>query len=255
MVAYLCGDMLQCRPLIPSRTRHIFKRDYAAQFERWVGYRLHPHARRAVAHLERQRARRQPQRLILCNTPSSIDILRQTLTDYILWRATVVQPGDPFCVVGRSRADINRILPKRKLRTLPDPRWQPILVSSRTPDHCRGLNFRLALILDGDAFPLRGRYLEQHWRSLLPAIDIGPQSLLILCGTYRPRTRVNYFSRLVRQTRLPILDLSAPPDEETAAPPQETAIIIPAAQQYILPPAGHPPLLPLFAPPRRAIPS
>ncbi|MDE5685945.1 MAG: hypothetical protein K2I26_05225, partial [Paramuribaculum sp.] len=136
-------------PYIPPRPRHLFRRDYAAQFERWVGYRLHPHARRAVAHLERQRARRQPQRLILCNTPASIDILRQTLADYVLWRATVVQPGDPFCVVGRSRADINRILPKRKLRTLPDPRWQPILVSSRTPDHCRGLNFPLALILDG----------------------------------------------------------------------------------------------------------
>ena len=240
--------MLQCRPLIPPRTRHLFRRDYAAQFERWAGYRLHPHARRAVAHLERQRARRQPQRLILCNAPSSVETIRQTLADYVLWRATVVQPGDPFCVVGRCRADISRILPKKRLRTLPDPRWQPILVSSRTPDHCRGLNFRLALILDGDAFPLRGRYLEQHWRSLLPAIDIGPQSLLILCGTYRPRTRVNYFARLVRQTRLPILDLSTPPDEETALtrgsdqPPQTIPFEIPPAA----PPAA-PSLLPLFS--------
>ncbi|MDE5686166.1 MAG: hypothetical protein K2I26_06360, partial [Paramuribaculum sp.] len=232
--------MLQSRLLIPPHPRHIFRRDYAAQFERWVGYRLHPHARRAVAHLERQRARRQPQRLILCNTPSSIDTIRQTLADYLLWRATVVQPGDPFCVVGRSRADINRILPKRKLRTLPDPRWQPILVSSRTPDHCRGLNFPLALILDGDAFPHRGRALEQHWRSILPAIDIGPQSLLILCGTYRPRTRVNHFARLVRQARLPILDLQVP-EEATATPPQQTATIHPVTPVHISPAIGPPP--------------
>ena len=237
------------------RPRHICQRDYAAQFERWAGYRLHPHARRAVAFVERQRARRQPQRLILCNTPSSIDIVRQTLADYIRWRAAVVQPGEPFCAVGRSRADLSRFFPKSKLRTLPDHRWQPILVSSRTPDHCRGLSFRLALILDGDAFPCRGRYLEQHWRSILPAIDVGPQSLLILCGTYRPRTRVNFFSRLVRQSRLPILDLSAPPDEETAAPPQKTATPLPAPSVHISPATGHPPILPLFAPPQCAIPS
>ncbi|MDE5685075.1 MAG: hypothetical protein K2I26_00800, partial [Paramuribaculum sp.] len=190
-----------------------------------------------------------------CNTPSSIDIIRQTLADYVLWRASVVQPGDPFCVVGRSRADISRILPKKKLRTLPDPRWQPILVSSRTPDHCRGLNFRLALILDGDAFPHRGRSLEQHWRSILPAIDIGPQSLLILCGTYRPRTRVNHFARLVRQSRLPILDLEAAPEEESASESQHSAATICPASSYVYPAVDHPPLLSLFLPPRRAIPS
>ncbi|MDE5686331.1 MAG: hypothetical protein K2I26_07195, partial [Paramuribaculum sp.] len=133
-----------------------------------------------------------------------------------------------------------------------DPRWQPILVSSRTPDHCRGLNFPLALILDGDAFPHRGRALEQHWRSILPAIDIGPQSLLILCGTYRPRTRVNHFARLVRQSRLPILDLEAP-RQETAAPQQPAPLLLPQPP-YISPLFGHPPIFMPIAPSRNAIP-
>lgn len=244
--------MLQSPALIPPPIRHCFRRDYAAQFERWVGYRLHPHARRAVALLERQRARRQPQRLILCNTESSIDIIRQTLADYIRWRASVVQPGEPFCVVGRSRADISRILPKSKLRTLPDHRWQPILVSSRTPDLCRGLNFRLALILDADAFPHRGRSLEQHWRSILPAIDMGPQSLLILCGTYRPRTRVNFFARLVRQSRLPHLDLESP-NEDVAGPLQTTTMTL-CVNPSLHPIVWSPPILPIFAPDQHAIP-
>lgn len=243
--------MFARRQFTPQRLRPVlFPRDYAAQFERWAGYRLHPHARRVVAFIERQRARRQPQRVIVSNDPASTDILRATLADYIRWRAAVVQPGDRFCVVGRSRADISRILPKRKLSVLPDPRWQPILVSSRTPDHCRGLNFRLALILDGDCFPHRGRALEQHWRAILPAIDLGPQSLLILCGTYRSRTRVNYFSRLVRQARLPVLDLGSPPDE-SAGQPAAAAVTQPLPVMIFLS-LGRLPLPPPFSPPRQA---
>ncbi|MDE6489466.1 MAG: hypothetical protein K2L46_09305, partial [Paramuribaculum sp.] len=81
----------------------------------------------------------------------------------------------------------------------------------------------------------------------------GPQSLLILCGTYRPRTRVNHFARLVRQSRLPILDLSDPPDEEISPtresdqPPQGIPLQIPPAA-----PPGHPSVLPLFSKPLRA---
>ncbi len=243
--------MFARRQFTPLRPRPVsIQRDYAAQFERWVGYRLHPHARRVVAFIERQRARRQPQRVIVCNDPASSDILRATLADYIRWRAAVVQPGDSFCVVGRSRTDISRILPKRKLSVLPDPRWQPILVSSRTPDHCRGLNFRLALILDGDCFPHRGRALEQHWRAILPAIDLGPQSLLILCGSYRSRTRVNYFFRLVRQSRLPVLDLGSPP-EESAGQSASATVTQPLTVMMFLHP-GRLPVPPQFSPLRQA---
>ena len=58
--------MFARRQFTPLRPRPVsIQRDYAAQFERWVGYRLHPHARRVVAFIERQRARRQPQRVIV----------------------------------------------------------------------------------------------------------------------------------------------------------------------------------------------
>ncbi|MDE6488644.1 MAG: hypothetical protein K2L46_05130, partial [Paramuribaculum sp.] len=66
-------------------------------------------------------------------------------------------------------------------------------------------------------------------------------------------TRVNFFSRLVRQSRLPVLDLSDPPDEETSPtrgsdqPPQGIPLQIPVSAQ-----PDSPSYLPLFPKPLRA---
>ena len=214
-------------------------RDYTADFERWVGYRLHPHARRVINILERQRARRLPQRLIVCNAERSIDVTRRTLADYVLWRATVVQPGEPFYVVGRTRADVRALLPRPRLRALlEEPNWQPILGTSRSPEYCRGLNFRLALLLDADRYPLRGRYLSRVWRSMIPCLMNTPDSLCVIHGTYRPRTRVNFFTRQVRLYRdsdlyWPVLDLTIPESEQ---PPDDAEVYDVTRAILLIPP-------------------
>ncbi|MBP3287827.1 MAG: hypothetical protein J6L79_01170, partial [Muribaculaceae bacterium] len=101
----LIAKKIQCRP------RSVGQRNWAAQFERWLGYPLHSDARRAISVLERQRAQRKPQRLYLCDADAEKEALKQALVNYVRWLATVVRPGAPFCIVGKNRKQLNRLLP------------------------------------------------------------------------------------------------------------------------------------------------
>ena len=212
----LTAKKIKCRP------RSVGQRNWAAQFERWLGYPLHRDARRAISLLERQRAQKKPQRLYLCDADAEKEALKQALVNYVRWLATVVRPGAPFCIVGKNRKQLDRLLPRRSRKALPDPKWQPILSTARSPEYCRGLSFPMALILDGDAYPRRGRHLSRVWRSVIPCLSMSEESLLVVHGTYRPKTRVNVFTNEIRRPSRPWpnLDLAQPPDP----PPEEELI-------------------------------
>ncbi len=211
----------------PSRY-HADRRDHAAQFERWLGYSLHPDARRAVAILERQRARRQPQRLYVCDRDASRGVMQRALASYVRWLAMVVRPETAFYVVGRNRDQVKSLITKADIRRLPDPKYQPILGTARSPEYCRGLNFGMALLLDSDAYPRRGRHLKRVWSSVCPCISPMAGTLAVIHGTYRPRTRVNHFTSEVRRLRgpdtadglgpplWPVLMLEDPPEPREA---------------------------------------
>ena len=190
---------------IPRRHYHPERpRDYAALFERWLGHRLHPAPRRVIAHLERQRARRQHQRVFICTHPDHDLILRQALTDYLRWRMTVIDRYEQACVFARQSRDLKPFRFSDSTQ----------LYSSRAPEKPRGSTFRIALILDADAYPDRGRYFSRVWRTVAPCMDFSHHSLLIVHGTYRPHTRVNPFTLRVRAIRhdrsLPLIDLTTP---------------------------------------------
>lgn len=197
-------------PYIPRRHYHpVRARDYAALFERWLGRRLHPAPRRVINHLERQRARRQHQRVFICTHLHYDLILKRALTDYLRWRMTVVDRHESACVFARQRRDL---APFRFTDSTQ-------LYSSRTPEKPRGSTFRISLILDADAYPDRGRYFSRVWRTVAPCMDFSHHSLLIVHGNYRPRTRVNPFSLRVRAIRgdrsLPLIDLTCPDKDLT----------------------------------------
>lgn len=196
----------------------------AARFRHWVGYRLHPAALRVIAALERQRARGLPQRLIVCNTGDTLDVTRRVLVDYMRFLAVVVRPGAPFFLCPLTRKDGKALLPP-KTRRRETPPYRCYSGTARSPEYCRGLDFPMALILDGDRHPRRGRYLSRLWRTVVPCIPAGrSESLLVVHGTYRPRTRVNFFSELVRRSRtgavtLALLDLTADDADADEKPP------------------------------------
>ena len=75
----LTAKKIKCRP------RSVGQRNWAAQFERWLGYPLHRDARRAISVLERQRAQRKPQRLYLCDADAEKEALKQALVNYVRW--------------------------------------------------------------------------------------------------------------------------------------------------------------------------
>lgn len=222
---------------ILCRHHSVGRRNWAALFECWLGYALHPDARRAIAWLEIQRARRQPQRLYICDTNAPSGLIQRTLVAYVRFLATAIRPGIPFCLVGKTRAQVDNLLPRSVRRTLPDPQWQPILATSRSPEYCRGLTFPMALLLDSDAYPRRGRHLSRILSAVNPCLPSSAASLLVIHGTLHPRARVNTFTNEARRPDrpIPLLDLSVPsnPDcvEASAemppeAPPEETLVIL-----------------------------
>lgn len=207
-------------PHIPRRHYHPERsRDYAALFERWLGHRIHPAPRRVITHLEQQRAHRQHQRVFICTHPAYDLILKQAMTDYLRWRMTVVDRYESACVFARQSRDLASFRFSDSTS----------LYSSRTPEKPRGSTFRIALILDADAYPYRGRYFSRVWRTVAPCMDFSHHSLLIVHGTYRPHTRVNPFTLRVRSIRhdhsLPLIDLTAPDTASTDTTPRESPTI------------------------------
>jgi len=194
------------------------RRNWASLFERWLGYPLHPHARRVIAHLERQRARRQPQRLYVSDPNAASGILRKALVQYVRWLAICIRPQAPFCVVGRSRSQLSSLgLPHRPWRIANPDRH--ITATGRNPDYIRGLNFPMALILDSDAYPRRGRHLRRVLAAVNPCIGYGSNTLLVVHGTARPTMRVNTFTNELRRTENPYPKID-PSDGEPDPPPE-----------------------------------
>ncbi len=188
------------------------RRNFAALFERWLGYSLHPHARRLIAELERQRARRMPQRLYVSDSNAESGLLQRALVDYVRWLTIVVRPTTNFCVIAPSRAQLKSLVPRH-----PDI----ITATARSPEYVRGLNFPMALILDADRYPKKGRHLTRILRSVSPIIYDGPGTLLVIHGTPHPRMRVNTFTNELRRTTNPI-PLITPSEAEPPDNPDGT---------------------------------
>ena len=188
---------------IPAPAYHYLPRDYAAQFERWIGYRLIPPVRRIIAHLECQRARRQPQRLFITSPREdpADRVLRAVLADYIRFRSTLTNPGEPYCVAAPKRDQLKPFL--KKGLSLP--------VTFRKPEVVRGNTFRMAIILDADLISHGRDLFRRLWRSVVSCLDFTHHSLLIVLGTPHPRSRLNPFTCRLRSGAFPHISLSSTP--------------------------------------------
>ena len=186
-------------------------RDYTAPFERWLGYSLHPAIRHVFTHLERQRAKRQPQRLFIRANPDVDTLLRTALADYLRWRLDVTDPLETCVVYARDRKGLTQFSHPRSL-----------LYTSFNPEGPRGLNLRMALVLDADSYPDPGRHFGRVWRTVAPPMDFTRHSLLIVHGTPRPRKRVNTFTlrykALLRDHTIPLIDLTLSPPPPAPLP-------------------------------------
>ncbi len=96
-----------------------------------------------------------------------------------------------------------------------------ITATGRNPDHIRGLSFPMALILDSDAYPKRGRHLRRVLAAVNPCIGHGANTLLVVHGTARPTMRVNTFTNELRRpgNPYPKIDPSREPAHTRAASP------------------------------------
>ncbi|MCM1476622.1 MAG: hypothetical protein NC045_01835 [Bacteroides sp.] len=171
--------------------------DYCHPFEQWVGYKLHPHARRVITAIERQRALGRKQRIIVREPVDNPSGLHRTLADYIRWRATVVFPGIPFFASAPSMRELRDMFPRQKLRRLPDRKWQPILFSQRRPNNARGVNFRLAM-LTGVDLSFRRRPFVRLLRLLatvVPIVGDGDDTLFIITGYLPPGAKATHKNR------------------------------------------------------------
>ena len=230
---------------IPAPTYHRHPRNYAAQFERWLGHRLIPPVRRVIAALEHQRAQRRPQRLFICSRrddPTDA-ILRTTLAAYIRFRSTLTNPDEEYCVAAPKRWQLNPFL--RKGASLP--------ITFRKPETVRGHTFRMALILDADTISHRRDLFSRLWRSVVSCLDFTHRSLLIVLGTPHQRSRLNPFTQRLRSGVFPSIDLADP----CALPPASEPLTHPPVSNLLkvvkdseLHPATNPDFsLDLFIPP------
>lgn len=210
---------------ISAPRRQPAPRNYCAQFERWCGRRLDERARRVITVLERQRLAGVPRRLMVCMPEGAPDTVKKSLADYARYLLTFIDKKGrfPLYLVAPRRDDARSLVPKRRRYARKDdfsgsysspiPRKQQILGSGRSPDYCRGLWFCHAIVFDGDRFPQRGRKLSSHWQAIMPSIPISPESMLVVHGHYRARSKINFFSELHRRRLWPEVDLNLPPSD------------------------------------------
>lgn len=208
---------------IPRPARHPNRRNYAARFEQWLGYRLAAQPRRVIAALERQRFARRPPRLYLCDDRADMGIIRCVLAHYARYLVTAVWPEAQLCLVGRSRRQVDELFPRQLRKTLPQGQSQAIMATARSPEYTRGLSFDVALLLDADRYPRRGRHLRRVYASVAPCLPMHERTAFIIHGTYHPRARVNTFTTRIRDAESghldwPVLNLEKP--QESGPPPE-----------------------------------
>jgi len=204
---------------IPRPVRRPDLRDYPARFEAWLGYRLRTPARRVIAELERQRARHRGPRLYVCDNDAPSGLIQRVLADYARFLASKIWTEARLCMVGRSRKQVESLLPRETRKQLPQGRDQAVMATARSPEYTRGLNFEIAVMLDADSYPRRGRHFGRVWASVIPCIGEQEHTVAVVHGTFRPLTRVNVFTNRVRDALegffdWPLLDLSKPPSQD-----------------------------------------
>ena len=212
---------------IPRPVRHPNRRNYAAPFEQWLGYRLDAVSRRVITALEQQRLRNIAPRLYLCDNAAHTGRIQKLLTDYSLFLIHTHWQDSQLCIVGVSRQQVNTLLPRKTVKSLPQGRWQAVTATARTPEYTRGLNFDIALMLDADRYPRRGRHMSRVWASVLPGVNLHPRTMVVVHGTVHPRMRVNTFTNRARLASdghfdWQLLDLSLPPDTVDTEPQPAT---------------------------------
>ena len=147
--------------IIPRPTYYPDRRNWAARFEAFLGYILPADCRRMISVLERQRANRQPQRLFVIDEHPEEGRRQLFLCRYLMFLTLTARQGQAFHIVGRTRGDVQYYLPRTALKRLPEPSRQAILGTARSPEYARGLDYSMALLLDADAYPRRGRYMSR----------------------------------------------------------------------------------------------